>query len=133
VVKKLAILGIVSLYLILSIGIARSTHFCMGREQTPSFFSFESKKCPCFRLTQKSKSCCEDEHELIKIENDQSASQVLLTPIPSFNLISELLFDEMNSFTSLSAFQFIDVRNLPPPKVPIYQSICSLVFYESVV
>jgi hypothetical protein len=132
-VKKIASLSIACLYLLLSIGIAKSTHFCMGREQGSALFTFESKKCPCFRLMEETKSCCGDEHELVKIENDQSAGQVLASPIPNFNLIGELFFQDIETISFSDSFEFVEPRNLPPPKVPIYQSICSLVFYESVV
>jgi hypothetical protein len=132
-VKKITALSFAGLYLILSIGIAKSTHICMGREQGTSLFSFESKKCACFRLMKSTKSCCEDEHELIKIEVDQSASQILVSSTPIFNLISELFFDVLPNAVFNTASQFIELQNLPPPKIPIYQSVCSLVFYESVV
>jgi hypothetical protein len=103
----------------------------MGREQNSSLFSFESKKCPCFRLADQTKSCCADEHELVKIEDDQSASQVIHLPSPEFNLIGELFFEEQEVLLPQSALLIVAEINPPPPKVPIYQAVCSLVFYES--
>jgi hypothetical protein len=126
-------MSLACLYLLLSVGIAKSTHFCMGREQNSSLFSFESKKCPCFRLSDPTKSCCEDEHELVKIENDQSASQVIHLPAPEFNLIGKLFSEKREILLPQSALLAITNFNLLPPKIPIYQTVCSLVFYESVV
>jgi hypothetical protein len=132
-VKKLAVISLASLYLLLSVGIAKSTHFCMGREQNSSLFSFESKKCPCFRSADQTKSCCADEQELVKLENDQSASQLIHLLSPEFNLIGELFSEEQEVVLPQSALLVVAEVNAPPPKVPIYQSICSLVFYETVV
>ena len=131
--KKVAAISIACLYLLLSVGIAKSTHFCMGREQGSTLFTFESKKCPCFRLMEEAKSCCGDEHQLVKIENDQSAEQVLSSPIQDFNLIGQFFFQEIETISLSTSFEVVHHRNIPPPKVPIYQSVCSLVFYESVV
>ncbi len=131
--KKLAIISLSCLYLLLSVGVAKSTHFCMGREQNTSLFSFEAKKCYCFRSAEQTKSCCADEHELVKIENDQSASQVIHLPTPEFNLISELFFEQQKVLLLPSVLLVAVEVNPPPPKIPIYQTVCSLVFYESVV
>jgi hypothetical protein len=103
----------------------------MGREQNSSLFSFESKKCPCFRLADQTRSCCADEHELVKLENDQSASQVIHSPTPEFNLIGKLFSDNQEIRLSESAPLAVAEVNPPPPKIPIYQAVCSLVFYES--
>jgi len=102
----------------------------MGREQNSSLFSFEAKKCPCFRSMEKAKSCCEDEHEIVKIEDDQSTSQVVHSPTPTFNLISVFFFEIENLFPQPELFSFAEL-DLAPPKIPIYEAVCSLVFYES--
>jgi hypothetical protein len=104
----------------------------MGRVQHSSFFSFDTKKCPCFRLGDLAKSCCEDEHELVKIEDSQYASQLIHPPSPEFNLIGKLFFESVEVLLPYSTLlQSIAKANSPPPKVPIYQAICSLVFYEA--
>jgi hypothetical protein len=132
-VKKLALISLSCLYLLLSVGIAKSTHFCMGREQNTSLFSFEAKKCPCFRSSAQTKSCCADEHKLVKIEDDQSTGQVIHSPIPEFNLIGDLFSETKEALLPLSEVQLTAELNPPPPKIPIYQTVCSLVFYELVV
>jgi hypothetical protein len=102
----------------------------MGREQNSSLFSFEAKKCPCFRSMEKAKSCCEDEHEIVKIEDDQSTSQVVHSPTPTFNLIATFFFKEETLFPQSEQLSFADL-DLTPSKIPIYKAVCSLVFYES--
>jgi hypothetical protein len=105
----------------------------MGREQNTSLFSFEAKKCPCFRSAEQTKSCCADEHELVKLEDDQSASQLIHSPSPEFNLICKLFSDKQEICLPDSALLAVVEATPPPPKIPIYQTVCSLVFYESVV
>jgi hypothetical protein len=130
-VKKIGSIAIALVYLALSVGIAKSTHFCMGRPLPSSVFSFESKKCVCEKSAQPD-DCCDDEIEIIKIENDQFTGLVLHSPAPEFSLICELVFEPVKTVVQHSSFEFAVEHNLPPPKVPIYQKICSLVFYESV-
>jgi len=129
-VKKLPLISLACVYVLLSVGIAKSTHFCMGREQNSSLFSFEAKKCPCFRSMETAKSCCEDEHEIVKIEDDQSTSQVLHSPTPTFNLIATFFFKEETLLPQSEQHSLAEL-SLAPPKIPIYQAVCSLVFYES--
>jgi hypothetical protein len=102
----------------------------MGREQNSSLFSFEAKKCPCFRSMGTTKSCCEDEHEIVKIEDDHSTSQVAQSPTPTFNLISVFFFETETLFPKPEQLSFAEL-DLAPPKIPIYKAVCSLVFYES--
>jgi hypothetical protein len=130
--KKVTVICLVLIYSAFSVGIAKSTHFCMGREQGSSLFSWESKKCPCFRLTSSTNSCCADEHELIKIENDQSAVQILLVHIPSIHFILDLSPTDLDSVIQCAFSTMVEKQNQPPPKVPIYQVNCSLVFYDEI-
>jgi len=98
----------------------------MGRERHSSLFSFESKKCACsIYQSAKVKACCEDETELVKIDNDQvhssstdlSATEWSLLPVITFELTTPILSKDVSS-------QVVSY-NLPPPKVPIYQLVCS--------
>ena len=67
----------------------------MGRALPASLFSFESKKCFCAELTTPD-SCCDDKYELVKIENDQSASQIAHSPSQEYYFIGEL-FSEITA------------------------------------
>jgi hypothetical protein len=125
-VKKTGSILILSLYLLLSVGIAKSTHFCMGRAHHSSLFSFESKKCACsIYKSAKVKTCCEDETELVKIEIDQVHSTAIETPQTDWSLLPAVTFEWKSSeIVSRSLTQVVSY-DLPPPKVPIYQLGCS--------
>jgi hypothetical protein len=129
-VKKFGIIIIAFVYLLLSVGIAKSTHICMGRALPASFFSFESEKCFCSDSNQPD-TCCDDQFELVKIDNDQSIGQVVHSPIPDFNFLGELFSETTEIFISETTTEFLAEYNPPPPKISIYQSVCSLIFYEA--
>lgn len=80
-----------------------------------------------------SDDCCDDQLEVVKIDNDQTAGLVLHSPTPEFNLICELFVEDGNNTVLNPSFEFTSDHNLPPPKVPIYKKVCSFVFYESVI
>jgi hypothetical protein len=106
----------------------------MGRVNSQALFSFESKKCVC-SLYEKdsSKSCCHDEHELIKIESDQQTTTTLqtadITPvIVAYALVGGGIdFSIGSSETSL-----IDPKQPPSSGPPIYQKYCSLRLYDEI-
>jgi hypothetical protein len=122
---------LVSVYLLFSIGIIKATHFCMGREASVAFFSTETKKCPCSLYATEKNSCCDDEHELIKLDNEQKSISVFSMAVPKWFVLEELYTAQ------LIAMRFSDV-NYPneepaaeiPPKVPLWKSNCSLVLYD---
>ncbi len=114
-----------AIYLILSIGVAKSTHFCRGKARHTSVFSFEAKKCACSKYNP-TNNCCDDERELVQLKDDQAGSQSLLAPIPAYNLISEI-FTQTFGESRVESFIASDLEVRPPPKVPIYQQIRSLI------
>jgi len=118
-------------YLTLAVGVAKTTHYCMGREKHSSLFSFTTKQCPCALYAKEKMSCCGDEHEVLKIDDDQSGGQVLHSPVPEFNLIGELFSLNLRTVVLEESCYAVAEINIPPPKVPRYQSLCSLVFYDS--
>lgn len=114
-----------AIYLILSIGVAKSTHFCKGKARHTSVFSFEAKKCACAKYNP-TNNCCDDERELVQLKDDQAGSQSLSAPLPNFNLIGEL-FTQTFWESTYDSFIISDLEVRPPPKVPIYQQIRSLI------
>jgi len=103
----------------------------MGRALPSSLFFTETQKCACGERSTPDE-CCDDELELVKIDNDQAASLVVHSPAPEFNLIGEIFLEDASSSALVSTtVEFVDDRDHLPPKIPIYQRICSLVFYES--
>jgi hypothetical protein len=117
-------------YLTLTVGVVKTTHYCMGREKNSSLFSFSTRQCPCSLFAKEQMSCCDDEHEVLKIDDDQSGGYVLVSPIPDFNLIGEIFSQNQKDTGIIESFHFQGPADIPPPKVPRYQSLCSLVFYD---
>ena len=120
-------------YLTLAVGVAKTTHYCMGRLNTSSLFTFEKKLCACAIAAEGSNhSCCHDEQQLVKIENDQSQVAVTSVHAPDFFEIgivnSPLVISQVSGIEQQSEFFFTD-SSPPPPSVPIFKLNCSLVFY----
>ena len=130
--EKLFCHSVTIVYLTLTVGVAKTTHYCMGREKHSSLFSFSTKKCGCSLFLQVNNTCCADQHEILKIDDNQSGGKITHTPIPEFNLLGEVytLNEEIVS-SFASRFQDETEVNPPPPKIPRYQSFCSLVFYDA--
>ena len=129
-VKKLFAIAFTCVYLTLTVGVVQTTHYCMGRVKSQVLFSYESIKCPCSVLAKYSKSdCCNDEHEILKIDTDHAASSVV-SLVPAFFEIGVVfvLFIEIQK-DNKDDFAFAD-QALPPPKVPLFTKHCSLVFYD---
>jgi hypothetical protein len=120
-------------YLTLAVGVAKTTHYCMGREKHSSLFSFTTKQCPCSVFAKEKMSCCDDDQQIVKIEDDQSSGHVLNSPVPDFTLIGELFSLVLSQPVVQESSYAVSEINIPPPKVPRYQSLCCLVFYDSIV
>ncbi len=59
-------------YLLLSVGVAKTTHFCMGREIGMAYFFSEPQTCTCSAmLFEPLEGCCEETTELVSIDDDQ--------------------------------------------------------------
>ena len=119
-------------YLTLTVGVAKTTHYCMGREKHSSLFSFTTEKCGCSLFRQVNNACCADQHEIVKIADDQSGGKITNTPVPEFNLLGEVFTLNEEIVSSYAARHQGEIEiNPPPPKIPRYQSHCSLVFYDA--
>jgi hypothetical protein len=129
-VKKLFAIAFTCVYLTLAVGVVRTTHYCLGRVKSSSLFSFETAKCPCYLYASSVNKCCADEHEIIKIEDDHSASAVV-SLVPAFFEMG-LLFETTQSDNAIVAHihHTIDESPRPPDDVPLFTRYCSLVFYD---
>lgn len=118
-------------YLILTVGVAKTTHYCMGRLYHSELFSFQSQPCSCSLFKKETdKSCCTDEHELISIDDDQSLGQIASVHAPDYFLIeilgqldSSLIFNSQDKEVPF----FADTS--PPPRESLFKLHCSFVFY----
>ncbi len=94
-------------------------------------FSFESKKCPCSLFEDEPSSCCHDESELVKIDDDQQLQTATIVVLPAFFLIESFELHQQISNYNLGN-SLIDPNLYLPPKtqVPIYKLNCALTFYS---
>jgi hypothetical protein len=120
-------------YLILTVGVAKTTHYCMGRLNTSSLYTFDDAKCACAAFAasiKASKSCCKDEHELITLDNDQSQTAIATISIPVFFVI-QTLFVAVDRQDVLQLHQpRIFTSSSPPVQPPLFKLHCSLLFYS---
>ena len=131
--NKLFAIAFMCIYLLMSVGVAKTTHYCMGQEKHSSLFSFTTKKCPCSLAAREKMPCCDDEQEVLRIEDDHANTHVTVSPAPQFSLICEVISPVFDTETYSVAFFAEADSSGPPPKVPRYQSFCSLVFYDVLV
>ena len=82
--NKLFAIAFMCIYLLLSVGVVKSTHYCMGREKSTELFSFQAKKCPCSAFMPENSGCCTDEHEILSVDDYQTLSLVLAQIQPDF-------------------------------------------------
>jgi hypothetical protein len=128
---KAMLLLLVSVYLLFSIGIIKATHLCMGREASVVFFTAEAKKCACSIFAAEKDSCCDDEHELLRIENAQKVISVFSLPFPELFVLEELYINPLTDHATAGAFRSGDwLEEQLPPKIPLWKINCSLVFYD---
>jgi hypothetical protein len=115
----------------MSVGVAKTTHYCMGREKSTQVFSFEAKKCPCGAFLPVNNDCCEDHQELLIVDDSQVQTAVLAPINPGYfeiGLVFSELADKEIAYTSTQHFQ---QHFSPPPKEPLFKINCSYVFYDS--
>jgi hypothetical protein len=131
VMRKMLALLLVSLYIMFSVGVIKATHFCMGREASVKFFSAEAKKCPCSLYAKEKTDCCDDEHELIKIEDEQKVISSISAPLPIWK-VERIFTERLLTFTVRSLQPKVwDVPEKSPPAVPIWKANHSYIFYDN--
>lgn len=129
-VSRAIALVLVSVYVLFSVGIIKATHFCMGREASVQFFTAETKKCPCSLYADEKNSCCDDEHELIRIDDEQKTISSLTAPLPVWK-VERIFTERLLTLTIVSsADDSIREHTKAPPKVPIWKATSSYVFYS---
>jgi hypothetical protein len=118
------------MYVFLSVGILKATHFCMGREASVVFFSSEAKKCACSLYAGEKNDCCDEQHEVLRIDDEQKVITTMSLPVPVWKL--ERIFTEQ--YIAIAETIRSIERPLPdigfPLSVPLWKSHCSLVFYD---
>jgi hypothetical protein len=129
-VGKAMSLLLVAVYILFSVGIIKATHFCMGREASVQFFTSEAKKCPCSVYANEKSSCCDDEHELLRIDDEQKTISNLTAPLPIWK-VERIFTERLLAFTVVSSTDdVVDKHPKSPPKIPIWKANSSYVFYD---
>lgn len=103
----------------------------MGREASVVFFSAEADKCVCSKFMKEKNTCCDDEHEVIRIEDEQKAITVFSLSLPQWFVLEKLYTERLVACASAPVKQSgYGLRDFPPPKLPLFQTHCSYVFYD---
>jgi hypothetical protein len=128
--NKLFAIAFMCIYLLLSVGVVKTTHYCMGREKSTELFSFQAKKCPCSLFLTENGDFCKDEHEVLSIQDSHSFSPVFTLAIPEFSSIGEIFRKDDFFIFEQSLTQVVVDQFSPPPKEPLYKINCSLILYD---
>jgi hypothetical protein len=75
--KQIAIIFLLLTYLLPSIGITISKHYCGGELSSTQFLCFAQHECGCGEKEMKA-DCCRDESTTIKIDDEQNTSHTAL-------------------------------------------------------
>jgi len=94
--KKATIIFLMILYLLPTMGVSLSAHYCGGKVTSISLKLLDIRhKCPCGKKAMK-KDCCKDETKIFKLDTEQQKVQMLTCSIiKSTDLQPELT----NTFT----------------------------------
>lgn len=128
--NKLFAIAFMCIYLLLSVGVVKTTHYCMGREKSTELFSFEAKKCPCSLFLPENNGCCNDEHVVLSIDDSQKIAASVSLISPNFFLIGAIFNEVDKQIIEQPITQDVRFDFAPPPKEPLYKINCSLVFYD---
>lgn len=128
--NKLFAIAFMCIYLLMSVGVAKTTHYCMGRAKSTKIFSFESKKCPCSAFLPGNNDCCDDEHELLIVDDSQTQSFSLALAGPGFFEIGRVFQEQSPQIFAYTNTQYFNEDFLPPPREPLFKIHCSYVFYD---
>jgi hypothetical protein len=121
---------VIGLYLLFSVGVVKSTHFCMGREASVAFFTADAPKCGCTSFNEEGADCCDNQQELLKVDDSQKDFSALQLPDPGLALIGFIYADGLYPRCSLARTASSPVCNHPLGGRALYQLHCSLVFYD---
>lgn len=114
-------------YLTLAVGVAKTTHYCMGRENHTSHFSFDVEPCACFKFMGAASDCCENESVLLQVDDVQSASPQLSIQPVQLPFLFEFLYAIVDVPQQSCSNEFSPEKFLRPPPLKAYIENCSLI------
>jgi hypothetical protein len=123
------VLILTGVYLLFSTGVMKATHICMGRKASVAYFTAETPKCACALFAGEKDTCCNDKHELIKLQDSQNALPVFILSTPALIELRSLSETEVIPEIRLSVFNEFPTFSHSPPK-RLFKIYCSFVFYD---
>jgi len=129
-VKNLFAIAFSCVYLTLTVGVAKTTHYCMGRENHTSFFSYYTDPCICSVLAGNLSDCCDNESVLLKVDSDQSISASVEIGQVQLSLLEVIYHSTDNPSCGLKISSFFPEKYLRPPPRKAYVMNCSFIFYD---
>ncbi len=129
---QLVVCASIFAYTLFSIGVIKATHFCMGREASVALFTTEAEKCACSAYAGEKGPCCDDDTELVRIDDDQKVISSLVFSGPSLFVIEALAQDDERTPKASGARGYSPEKGPPLPRDPLWKIHCSLVFYDKV-
>jgi hypothetical protein len=86
--KKIWVPIVMICYLAASSGVIVNYHYCMKKLVSHEFFASEGKKCVrCGMGMHKSKGCCRDEVQLVKMADDQKITAAISFELPHLDAL----------------------------------------------
>ena len=74
--------------------------------------------------------CCDDEHELLIVDDSQTQTLCLALAAPGFFEIGQIFQEQSEQVIAYASTQYFCDDFSPPPKEPLFKINCSYVFYD---
>lgn len=132
-VKKFLSISLLFLYLVASIGLTISLHYCGGNLASLGFF--ETPTCCCDDVTEKKKDdCCKNENKSFKITTDQNQVAFAEKKIQCSSSFLPVHTSYINKAVALHPGILISFTLPKPPDrshlLPVYKRNHSFLFYS---
>jgi hypothetical protein len=126
-VKTFFAIALNCVYLTLAVGVAKTTHYCMGRENTSTHFTFDADPCICYKLMGDTSGCCAEESVLLQVDDDQTASAKLFVEQVSLPLLYTIELLPTDGLSPVINTEFVAEQFLRPPPEKVYLKHRSLI------
>jgi len=124
--KKTIIILVSFIYLFLSTGLVINVHFCQDKVKSISIITEPANCCPTGCVMES--SCCKNKQFIVQMEYEDQILP-LTSEIPaSFVFILQPEYHVNVKKIDIPNPIFANY-NLPPPKLPIWKTNCTFIFY----
>ena len=126
--KRFVAISFSIFYLLITVGLSVDVHYCSGK--IASVGNYAGEGACCGEMAACDSGCCHNETEFIQFEELQYFQPESRLDVEQS--VVELAIDFQPVMPDLFTFvtnQFIERYYFPPPKVPIWLRLCSLVYY----